>query len=354
MKKMPTAIYRKIICKHCLLFSVLLFFCIQYAPGQKLNVSLSKNELDLNSTDSIIYKFYLATPSITSIKFINIYGGDKIIFEENNERSKGWNELKLYSDSLNKNCSSGVYYLEIEANINNNPLFNYNSFQSPWGELISPENIYFDKSKEIISYKVPKLCMSKINIVLKNGFLLSSFNWEPNKSGIITKEWDGYDLSGSIYLLDKFNPIFHVISYGLPNSVFYLINANKPLDYTANPSYPADWQNHASYPQAKKEWNKDFVFPIDCNINVQNMAEVSIDFPSSQLNKNNIYKFFESKNEFCIALNEDLFIEQNNVDITKSYQIAFPKFNKGKHVFIINMIFFGDKTGTCIKEVIVD
>ena len=81
--------------------------------GGKFNISLSKNSLDLNQKDSIIYKFYLPSAAQTSIKFINIYGGEEIVFEESNPRTKGWHEVTLHSDSLKKyfgELSSAVYY----------------------------------------------------------------------------------------------------------------------------------------------------------------------------------------------------------------------------------------------------
>jgi hypothetical protein len=84
-------------------FFLLLLVIIPFvAFSAKLNIELSKNALDLNATDSIIYKFYLPSGAHTNIKFVNIYGGDEIVVEENQSRAKGWHEVVLHSDSIKK------------------------------------------------------------------------------------------------------------------------------------------------------------------------------------------------------------------------------------------------------------
>ena len=43
--------------------------------ADNLNVDISKNQLRLDQTDSVMYSFYLNKPAITTIKCINVFGG---------------------------------------------------------------------------------------------------------------------------------------------------------------------------------------------------------------------------------------------------------------------------------------
>jgi len=337
-------------------------FIINHSPGENLRVSISKNAIQLSQTDSIIYQFYLNSPAKTTIKFINIFGGEEIIYEKDKNRTSGWHEIILHSDSLKAsevNYSSGLYYLELRGNYNNGQPIKFNSFQLPWGELIITENIELNKKEGIISYDLPKFSMTRVRVGMKDGALIRSFNWEPQIEGKVIKVWDGFDQTGKVKVTDKLDLTSRVVAYGLPETAFLLNNKNNPIDFNSDAFYPEEWNKFAALEVAKKPWNESLDLALDFDISIDSKESFTVTFPET-LKKNKVFnKIFLAENEIYISIDDLFYIENQNIDVAKSYTISVPELEDGTRLFITNLIFGIDNdpygsVAAGIKEIIIE
>lgn len=171
----------------------------------------------------------------TTIKFINIYGGEEIAFETGKDRAKGWHEVKLHSDSISKGLSTGLYYVNISGNFTTGELIRFHSFQNPWGNFVMVKDPEFDRSSGKISYFLPKYSMVRIRIGLQNGGLFRTYNWRPQDAGDNTFVWDGFDQTGNTKVLGKLEATIKIAAFELPSTVFYLINQSNPENRAATP-----------------------------------------------------------------------------------------------------------------------
>jgi len=338
---------------------MVLFIIIGFQTSfcQKINVSVSKNHLQLTEPDSIIYKFYLPKSASTSIKFINIYGGEEIIFEENNQRNKGWQEIILHSDSLqisNQGLSSGIYYLEIEGQMIDGNQIEFDSFMEPWAQVVMPEDISYSKESKEISFSIPKFSMRRIRVGLKDGILFRTFNWSPANKGINKIYWDGYTEDGAIKVSDIFDPQIVIAAFGLPETTFHLINENMPIDFNSQLFYPEDWNKFAIFNTAKNDWNTSFDTRIDFNIQIINNNAVQISFPQNSSNIEFLKMKISDDNEIYISINGEYLTEKYLIDLSENYTIEIPELSIGKHIIYLNLILHKENTAIGAKEIIVN
>ena len=336
----------------------IIFFCLTFIIFQtahcNINLNISKQHIQLNQPNSIIYKFYLKNDSQTTIRFINIFGGDEILFEENNPRESGWHKVVLHSETLKRgNYRSGVYYLEIEGKDKNNKSIEFNSFQSPWGELVNVSNVEFNKKTGKITYDLPKLSMVRVRIGLKDGALIRTLiNWEPRTKGNNNVFWDGYDQTGKVKINEKLETIVQVQGFGLPQTTFYLYNDIKPIDRQLKLSYPENWKKYTVFYLAKNNWNNMYDSSIDFEIETKNDSSFTLIFPESNIN-DKLNKFFTTDNEIYISLDGEFLCEHYGIKIPDQYTIAVSEFKKGKHVIVINLFLGVDNVAIGSKEILI-
>ena len=325
------------------------------SSAQYLNISLSKKSLDLNKKDSIIYKFYLPNETETTIKFINVYGGENILFETARKRAKGWHTVMLHTDSLKRkygNPTSGVYYITITGTKDKSDLFTYNSFQAPWGNTISADNIKFDKESGNISFDLSESCIVKSRIGYPNGALIRTlFYGIPKAPGTNTTRWNGFDQAGKINVRQMEGLTAQVIAYTIPKTAFILDNPRSLLKLNARPFFPEEYTKYALSTYAKIPYNDDFDVVINYNVNIKDGNMLFLSFGSQDLSFTNA---FNPENEIYIYVEGATPVENPNVAIPGEYTIAFSPLPAGKHLVLVNIILPNNRIAVGIKELTID
>ncbi len=319
----------------------------------KLNVTLSKNSLNLDSKDSIIYKFYLPSGAHTNIKFINIYGGEEIMFEENNPRTKGWHEVVVHSDSLRQgNYSSGVYYAEVVALKDEQPVIEFNSFQGPWGNSVAAEQISFDSQSGEINYFLPNNCIAKTRVGYPNGSLVRTIAFGiPKENGSHSELWDGFEQSGKLSVKDMDGLTAKILAYEIPQTSFILMNVNNPVDFNAESTYPENWKKYALSSYAERSWKEDFDIGMD--FSVKENEDQSLTFSFEEQTKT-FTNHFSPENEIYISIHGAQPVENPNVAIPGDYTIAFGEIPKGLNFVLVNLILPDGKVAVGVKQLLID
>nr|NQU93474.1 hypothetical protein [Bacteroidota bacterium] len=320
-----------------------------FALSQRLTINLSGNSIDLADNDSLTCSFYLPNPTLTTIKYINVFGGEEILIEKEKSRNRGWQVIVLKSDSLrNTNHPSGIYYFEVTGRSDGKQNIDYNSFRSPWGESVEATDVVFDPNTGEISYQLPKTCFVKLRIGFNNGSLVRTLiNLEPQKTGINMATWDGLDQSGKIKIGSDLNPKPQIISYAIPGTSFYLINPEKPVDFTAKATYPENWNKYALAPFAKIPWTTNLDVALQYSVTPNQDTTLSFDFPIQTEEFNSV---FADENEIYISVDNEYIVENPNVLVPGNYSIAFPGLLQGKHTVIVNIILPENRIATGISE----
>jgi hypothetical protein len=322
--------------------------------GQRLNVSLDKDMLNMTSNDSILYKFYLSEPSKTTIKFTNIFGGKEILFEKGEKRNKGWHVINIKSDSIKKltdNPTSGVYYITVIAAAEGRKATQYNSFESPWGEPVVVTNLRYDSTTGRIHYSLPRTSMVKLRIGFPDGSLIRTItNAEPQHEGNYSVNWDGFDQTKAISAKLFSGLEAKVIAYALPKTAFILYNPAFPINNNALPSYPENFEKYALHPFAKIGWKNCVDLSLDFKVisNADDTFSFEFQKQSDQFNK-----YYSAENEIYISVNGQYVVENPNVVVPGKYTIAFPGVPSGKQIVIVNLILPDNRISIGLKEVIV-
>jgi len=335
-------------------YFVLIFFILlgSRAFSQKLNVELSKNYLNFQSSDSLIYKFYLDKSTTTSIRFVNVYGGEAFVFEKNKIRRRGWHEVMLHADSLKaSNPSSGVYYLEVIGK-KNESIHEFNSFHKPWGQTVDVSDLKLNNETGEISYMLPKTCFVKARVGFENGsFVKTLLGLVPQMKGQNMVFWDGKDQSNKVNIESELNPVAQIIAYALPSTAFYLFNPNHLVDYSLEEAYPDKWSKYALNPYAKIGWKTKLGFSLDYDVSANPDTTLTFSFPDQNAD---FVGVFNPENEIYISVDNEFIVENPNILVPGNYTIAFPKLQKGKHTVIVNIILPENRIATGTSEFFID
>ena len=322
-----------------------------FSYSDNLNVDISKNYLNIGESDSIVYNFYLNKSANTTIKFVNVYGGDEIVIEENKTRKRGWQNVIVHSDSIKSiNPSSGIYYLEIKGSFDDSE-FNYTSFQKPWGENIDLTTANYNHQSQNVSYNIPKFSMVRVRIGLDDGILFRTLqNWKPNNEGAYQIFWDGYDQSGT-YLTQISNPRLTLEGFGLPKTVFYLENPENPENKMSSIHLPENYDQYCLSEMAIKAWSNpgDIAFDVEVKGKSDDL-EININVPLSEQNDEQLAQIYSPTNELYISLNNNFLTETQDADLSGEFSIAVPELPKGDHVIMFNYIFKNGAFAIGVKE----
>jgi len=94
-------------------------------------------------------------------------------------------------------------------------VFEFNSFQGPWGNSGAVEQISFNAQTGVIEYVLPKNCIAKTRIGYPNGSLVRTIGYGiPKKSGFHSEKWDGYEQSGKMIIKEMEGLTANVLAYG--------------------------------------------------------------------------------------------------------------------------------------------
>jgi flagellar hook assembly protein FlgD len=324
-----------------------------FSVAQNLNINLSTNSLNLAENDSLVYSFYLPTSMVTTTKFINIFGGEEIVYEQGAQRNSGWHQIVLHADSLSAgNHSSGVYYIDVSGEKDGNQTVSFNSFAVPWGESVEVTNVHLNKQTGRINYNLPKTSFVKLRIGFQNGSLVRTLiNLEPQASGENVVFWDGLDQSKKIEIKPGLAPKALIIAYAIPATSFYLKNPNQPINFNLDSKYPENWDRLALNPYAKIQWDTSLDVLLQYNVILDQDKTLKFDFPVQFADFINV---FTPENEIYISVDNEYMVENPNILVPGNYSIAFPQLPKGKHTVIVNIILPANRIATGISEFIID
>ena len=325
-----------------------------FLQAQKPNISLSKQCLHLNESDSLVYDLYLPADAITTVKFINIFGGDEIVFEQQKQRKSGWQKIVLSSDSLKgSNYSSGVYYLAVSAQKSDGKkLFRFNSFNVPWGKTIDVPDTKLNMTTGEISYTLPQPCFVKVRVGFENGSLIKTLiNLEPQAKGVNHLVWDKMDETKRFEIGPQLSPKARVIAFAFPSTAFYLINPGRPVDLTSEPTYPDKWNRFALSPYAKTGWKTSKDVLLQYAVMPEGDSLLTFSFPEQLKSFNRI---FTAENEIYISIDNLFMVENPNVLVPGDYSVAFPQLPKGKHTAIVNIILSENRIAAGISTFFID
>jgi flagellar hook assembly protein FlgD len=324
-----------------------------FSVAQNLNINLSKNSLNLTENDSLVYNFYLPSSVTTTIKFVNIFGGEEIVFEREAQRNSGWHQIVLNAESLSTgNHSSGVYYIDVSGKKDGTQTVSFNSFAVPWGESVDVTNVHLNKQTGKISYNLPKTSFVKLRIGFQNGSLVRTLiNLEPQANGKNVIFWDGLDQSKKIEINPGLAPQALIIAYAIPATSFYLKNPNQPINFNLDSKYPENWDRLALNPYAKIQWNTNLDVLLQYDVIPDQDKTLKFAFPVQFMDFNNV---FTPENEIYISVDNEYIVENPNILVPGNYSIAFPKLPKGKHTVIVNIILPANRIATGISEFIID
>jgi hypothetical protein len=333
---------------------VLLFIIIPLLSfSQRLNINLSKNHLNVTQADSVVYNFYLPSAAATTIKFVNIFGGEEIVREQEAQRNSGWHRLVLHADSMKTaNHSSGVYYIDFFAESEAMRPVHFNSFAMPWGESVEVSDIQLDYQSGEISYQLPKTSFVKLRVGFQNGSLVRTLiNLAPKAEGQNMIKWDGLDQSEKIEINKGLDPKALIIAYAIPGTSFYLINPDNPIDFSSDAVYPENWDKYALNPYARIDWNTNLDVLLQYDVVPNQDTTLTFSFPTQAKDFNDV---FSPENEIYISVDNAYIVENPNVMVPGNYSIAFPQLPKGKHTAIVNIILPDNRIATGTSEFIID
>jgi len=329
--------------------------------GNKVKVEVSKNQLNTNFSDSVIISFFLTGPATVNMSLINIYGGNKVELKNMDEFEGGWQQVVLHTDlmiSQNPDRPSGLYYVELNGQYKNNTSFLFNSFQNPCGELVIAEEVKITGNYSKIEYSLPKFCMVRVRLGMKDGALLRSYNWTPQIQGNHIINWDGYDQTGEINVKGKFDMASSIVAYGLPETSISFSNEKNPVNYNCEAVYPENWNRFAALEIAKKPWNESYDMRLDYVVTSEDPGTIVINFPENLEKNKKLSNIFLENNEIYISVDGELYTENPDVNLSESYSISVPELSEGQHLIITNLIFgidndpFGN-VATGVKEIII-
>jgi len=341
--------------KYIFISFLIIVFSINFLEAKQtvsnFNFTASKNQLQISEPDSVVYKFYLINNTTTTIKFVNIYGGNEILYEKDNLRKSGWQNFVLYSKDLNKeNTSSGIYYLDISGKDMDNNIVEFNSFMEPWGERVTARDVRRNVNTGEISYSLSKVCLAKVRLGFSNGSLLRTlFNWTPHVKGKHQTKWDGYDQSKKLKVDKKFDPDVRVFAFKIPKTSFYLNNAINPIDYKKKMIYPNNWEKYALHPHAKINWQTNIDVAVDFEISVNADTTFTIHFLEQNSEFNKIYS---NQNEIYVSIGDNFVIENPDVEIPGDFKTYYTNIPTGNQIVIINIILANNRIAAGLKEVL--
>lgn len=332
-------------------FLTFYFISLQQSSHAAVEINLSNRHLNANQADSISVSFRLHSDMNTTIKFINLYGGEAIIIEDQKFRRSGLHKIYLSSKSMNLHeYSSGIYYFSIHGEKDLKRVMEFNSFQEPWGEMVTATDVQLNDESGEISYNLPKICFVKVRVGLQEGPLLYTIkNWEPQPVGRQVFQWNGLDQASKVTVIDRFKCLARVLAFGIPRTAFYFQNQSKPINFQLPPAYPKDWQQFTIDPHANVPWPDNKDVPLDFDVDFADDSTFLIKFPEQTKDFNKIYS---TNNEVYISLDNKFICENPQVVIPSQYMIACQKVSRGRHIMLVNIILENNRIASGVKEIL--
>ena len=318
--------------------------------SKAFEIKFSKNVLSTNRPDSVSCSFRLPQEMRTTITAINLYGGQSILLESGKQRSSGKNSFILNSKTpAIKVLASGLYYLILEGIQADGSRFYFDSFQSPWGEMITATDVIYDADSSELSFNLPRLSLVKVRLGLRDGPLLRTFvDWQPLNAGMQKIKWDGLDQSGQVDIRKAFKPIGQVFAVGVPQTAFFVINPDQPITTNGPALYPPDWKQYVLYPPAQVPWPENNDAAINFTVNAITDSSFRITFPPQGENFNTIYS---QNNELYITVDDQFICENPQIIVPGEYTIAWKHALKGRHHMLVNFIFDNNRIASAVKVV---
>lgn len=329
---------------------LILLILFANASMAALDVQVMPRFWDSTSKDSVIVSFRLSVDMTTTVKFVNLYGGEEFSCENSKNRKSGMNKI-IISTRFLQQLNSGVFYLQIEGSKAGKDVLFYNSFNEPWGEMVTATDVDFDRNSSEISYQLPKPSIVKLRLGLREGALVRTLlNWIPQSPGIKKIIWDGFDQSGQTEVSKTLTVFPQVLAFALPKTSLLIVNDKKPLGQSTSILYPSGWEEFSLFPLSAIPWNDSKDFPLNFSAKWKNDTTFTVSFPNQSTIPRSL---LEKNSEMYITIGEYIIENANsNIKFPTEYSIACPHLRHGEQYLLINFIFENNIIASGIKKVI--
>ena len=290
------------------------------------------------------------------------------------------NEVRLYAKSIRdtgkcevtwdgrqkngKLAAGNLFLYVIEATNPAGEKVVYNQAPQTGGLKVKPLEYTFDKKTGRITYVLPKACMVRLRVGLKDGMLIQTlFDWQPQTAGRHSLVWDGKDASGLMNLREHPELELNLTCYRVPaNTIMTTGNiialakpktkntnlsldlwstTNKYLHYTHDPFHCHEPKFTVSFPLATKEDGNET--PM-----VTNTTPIRV-----VLDPRDARYIISKRFEVMLFVDGTYFFEMEEATSPFTFNWNTKGFKPGLHTVTVNVMSYDDHIGVVSQPVII-
>jgi hypothetical protein len=316
---------------------------VSQEPLSISNISVTKKILDVKNNDIDTIQFVINKHAEIEIQVWSSRGYlIKNLYE--GAVSIGCNTFTWDgTDSDGENVTDGDYHVTIKAQTDKE-IFLYDPYDQQWGDRITPEDPLVNVEGLKLYYNIPCACLVMIRVgIMEKGLLYKTIvNWEPRPAGPNVENWDGYDNSGLINVVNKLNAIYSFRAYSLPENVIIvkngnLVEKNYPLQRRLSVAKGScihalhdrgeciDPAVFVSVPEASFDkdgvpcFNEDMIITVDMSKDVVRLMEA--------------YRF-----EIMIFIDNEFYHEEETGYMPFRFNVKTSEFPEGKHILTVVVV----------------
>jgi flagellar hook assembly protein FlgD len=266
-----------------------------------------------------------------------------------------------------KLAPGNVFLYVIETKTGDGRKTIYNMAQKTGGFEVKSLKYTLDKKTGKIEYVLPKTCMVRIRVGLKDGmFTKSIFDWEPHTAGRHSYEWDGKDDTGQMNLLEYPELELRLTCYTLPANTIISTGAVVPFEYRKNPTKTKGsdrnrlWATKGKYlhyqhdPRVCHQPRLKILFPTQAQAANEDIPVVSGVVPIRvELDPRDARHLIDTRFEIMFFI-DGVFIYEIEEGLSPStFSWDTTSFVKGPHILTVNIIGYDDHIGNVSRKVII-
>jgi len=269
-------------------------------------------------------------------------------------------------DSDGKIPHGEVFLYVIEAKSNNEHIV-YNPAEDTGGQVVQPQEFTFDKKTGHIEYVLPKACMVRMRVGLKQGMLaVTIMDWQPQSAGRHTLEWEGKDVSGKMNLLAHPDLELNLTCYTLPANTIIATGTTIPFKPEKNVGSKATlhhrlWATEGKYIHYQHDTRSCYeprfsvLFPDKSKeSSPEKVPTVSGRTPIRvELDKRDMQDLINKRFEIMLFVDGIFVFEMEEGSSPFTFYWDTKGFTKGSHIVTVNIMSYDDHIGVVSREVIV-
>lgn len=264
----------------------------------------------------------------------------------------------------NEIAEGKVFLYVIEAVDSDGKKIIYNPADRTGGNVVAAADYTYDKKNKTIEYVLPKTGMVRLRAGLKDGiFIRNILDWEPQTAGRHSLSWDGKDENGLFDIGSNGDLRLNLVCYTLPANTIIISGQSKPLSgagskelsttsediwakkdkcphYSHNPLNCHEQRFSISFPESNERTNEEGVPVLSGRVPIR----IKIDPRDAEYMVNNKY-------EIMIYVDGIFLFETEDGTDPFTFHWDTQGFNKGVHIFTVNLINYDDHLGTLSKKI---